>query len=82
MERVDIPDDYICFEIGYCCHPDFSLTHIQLEKSTKLILSNFQEEYQTFIHDNLGKNNTKLVCLYFVSRPKKNASRTDITDDD
>ena len=43
MERAGIPDDYNCFEIGYCSHPTFPYAHIQLEKATKLILSYFQE---------------------------------------
>ena len=31
MDRVDIPDDYIFFEMGYCGHPAFPYAHIQLE---------------------------------------------------
>ena len=29
MERIDIPDDYIFFEIGYCGHPNFLYACIQ-----------------------------------------------------
>ena len=43
MERVDLPDDYNCFEIGYCGHPAFPYTHIQLEQETKLIFSHLQK---------------------------------------
>ena len=43
IERADLPDDYNFFEIVYCDHPDFPYAYIQLEKSTKLILSHFQE---------------------------------------
>ena len=43
MDRADLPDDYNYFEIGYCGHPTFTYAHIQLEQSTKLILSHFQE---------------------------------------
>ena len=42
MERVDLPDDSNFFEIGYCCHIAFPYAHIQLEPSTKLILSHSQ----------------------------------------
>ena len=44
MERADIPNDYNCFEIVNCGHPDFPYAHIELEQATKLILSHFQEE--------------------------------------
>ena len=30
MERADLPDDYNYFEMGYCGHPDFPYSHIQL----------------------------------------------------
>ena len=66
MERADLPDDYICFEIGYCAHPTFPYAHIQLKQATKLILPHFQEEYHPLIHDTLNNKNTQLVCLYFV----------------
>ena len=38
MKRVDLPDDYNYFEIGYCGQPAFHYAHNQLEKATKLIL--------------------------------------------
>ena len=69
----------IFFLIGYCGHPAFPYAHIQLEKSTKLIPSHFQEEYHTFIHNTLNNKKTQLVCLYYFYKPRKNASRTDIT---
>ena len=42
MNCVDLPDDYICSEIGYCGHLAFPYAHIQLYQATKLIPSNFQ----------------------------------------
>ena len=72
----------ICFEIGYCGHPAFPYALIHLQQATKLIPEHFQEEDHTLIYDTLNKNRTQLVWLYFVYRPKKNASRTDITNDD
>ena len=78
----DLPDYYIYFEIRYCGHPAFPYAHIQLEQATKLILSHFQEEYHLFVYDNLNNKDTQLVCLYFVYRPKKNVSITDLTNDD
>ena len=50
IERANLPDDYNCFEIGYCGHPVFPYAHIQLEQATKLILLHFQEEDHSFIH--------------------------------
>ena len=82
MERVDLTDDYICFEIGYCGNPISPYAHIQLEKSTKLILSHFQEEDYLLIYDNLDNKNIQLVCLYISYRPKKHVSRMDITNGD
>ena len=49
MERIDLPDEYNFFEIGYCGHPDFPYAHIQLEQATKWILSHFQEEDHPYI---------------------------------
>ena len=69
-------------EIGYCGHPAFPYACIQLEKATKLIPSYFQEKYHPYIYGTLGNKKTQLVCLYFVYRPKKNAYRTDIMDND
>ena len=43
MDCSDFTSDYNFYEIGYCGHPKFSYTHIQLEKATNLILSDFQE---------------------------------------
>ena len=31
MEQYDLPDDYNCFEMGYCGHPDFPYAHIHLK---------------------------------------------------
>ena len=43
MDRTDYLVDYICFEIGYCGHPNFPYANIQLEQATNLILSHFKE---------------------------------------
>ena len=53
-----------------------------MSKANKLILSYFWEEYHQLIYDTLNNKKTQLVCLYFVYRPKKYTSRTDITNDD
>ena len=66
MERVDLPDDYICFEIEYCGHPNLPYAQIQTEQVTKLIISHFQEEDHPLIYDTPGNKKTKLVCLYFI----------------
>ena len=55
MDRTDYPVDYNCFEIGYCGHPNFPYTNIQFEQSSDLILSHFQKEDHSFIHDTLKK---------------------------
>ena len=82
MDCTYYPVDYNFFEIGYCGHPNFPYANIQFKKATNLILSHFQEEYHPLIHDTLKNKNTQLVSLYFVYIPKKNASRTEITNDD
>ena len=71
----DIPDDYNCFDLGYCGHFTFPFAHIQLEQATKLISSHFQEEDHSSIHDILKYKKISLITLYFVYRPNKNASR-------
>ena len=82
MERDDIPDYYNCFEIGYCGHHSFPYAHIQLEQYNKLLTLNFQEEHHSCIYDTFNCKKTQLVCLYIIYRPKKNASRTDLTNND
>ena len=37
MERADIPDDYLLFEIVFCGQPIFPSAQIQLEPATKLL---------------------------------------------
>ena len=37
MERANLPDDFNCFEFGYCGNPAFPYAHIQLDQATKLI---------------------------------------------
>ena len=82
MVCTNLPDYCNFFGIEYCAHPAFPYAHIQLEQSTKAILSHFQEEDHPFIHDTLNNKNTQLVFLYFYYRPKKKAFRTDPTSDD
>ena len=82
MGRTDYPVDCNFFEIGYCGHLNFPYANIQLKKVTNLILSHFQEEYYPFIHGTLKNKNTQFFSLYFVYRPKKNASIMDITNYD
>ena len=82
MGHTDYSVDYKCSEIGYCGHPNLPYTNIQFEKASDLILSHFQEEYHSLINDTLKNKKTQLVSLYFVYKPKKNASRTDITNYD
>ena len=82
MDCTDYPVDYIFFEIGYCGHPNFSYTNIQFEQTSDLILLHFQKEDHSFIRDTLKNNNTQLVYLYYVYKPKKNAPSTDITNYD
>ena len=43
MDRTDYPVNLNKIEIGYCGHPNFPYTNIQLEQSSDLILSHFQE---------------------------------------
>ena len=69
-------------EIGYCDHPNFPYANIKFKQATNLILSHFQEEDHQFINDKPKNKNTQWVSLYSVYRPKKNASRTDIINDD
>ena len=82
MDCNDYPVDHICFEIGYCGHPNLPYANIQFKQATNSIPSHFQEEDHQFIHDTLKNKKTQLVSLYIFYRPKKNASRTDITNDD
>ena len=43
MDRTDYPVDYNFLEIGYCGHPTYPHTSIQLEQDSDLILSYFQK---------------------------------------
>ena len=70
------------FSIGYCGHPNFPYANIRFNQAINLILSYFQEEDHSFINDKLINKKTQLVSLYYVYKPKKNASITDITNDD
>ena len=70
------------FEIGYCGHPNFPYKNIQPEQASDWILSHFQKEDHSLIHDKLKNKKTQLVYLYYVYKPKKNKSITDITNYD
>ena len=70
MDCADLPDDYIFFEIGYCGNPDFPYAHIQLEQSTKLIFSHFQEEDHSFIHDTHTKRHNWFTSIWSTDRRK------------
>ena len=70
IEHVDLPDDYNCFEIGYCGHPAFPYAHMQLEQSPKLIISHFHEVDHSYIYDTLD-NKKKNNFGYIFYRPKK-----------
>ena len=67
MKRADLPNDSNFFEIGYCGHPAFPYTHIQIEKVTKLIHSKFQEEDHTFIYDTLQKKRQNWFAYIFFT---------------
>ena len=82
MGHTDYPINKNFSEIGYCGHSNLPYTNIKLKQATNLILSHFQEEYHSLINDKLKNEKTQLVSLYFVYKPKKNASRTNITNDD
>ena len=58
------------FKVGYCGHPNFPYTNIQLEQASDLILSHFQKEDHSFIIDTLRNKKTQLVYLYYVYKPK------------
>ena len=67
MDCTDYPVDYNFFEIGYCGHPNFPYTNIQLEQASDIILSHFQEEDHPFNNDTLrNKRDTiglLILCL-------------------
>ena len=63
MDRTGYPVNYNIFEIGYCGHPNFPYTNIQLKQSSDLILSHFQEEDHLLINDTLRNKKTQLVSL-------------------
>ena len=43
MDRTDYPVDYKSFDIGYCGHPNFPYTNIQLKQASDLILLHFHQ---------------------------------------
>ena len=81
-DRTDYPVDYNYFEMGYCGPPNFSYTNIQLKQASDFLPSHFQKEDNSFINNKLKNKRTQLVYLYYVYKPNKNASITDITNSD
>ena len=82
IERADIPDDYNCFEIGYCGHPALPYAHIQLEQSSKLIISHLRKmTIHSFMISSATKIHNWFAYIYFY-RPNKNAYITDLTNND
>ena len=53
MDSTGYPDDHNFFELGYCVHTQFPHSKIFLDQASALILSQFQEEYHTFIRKSL-----------------------------
>ena len=53
-----------------------------LNQASDLILSHFKEEDHFFIKDTLRNKKIQLVLLYYVYKPKTNASRTKNMNDD
>ena len=82
MDCTDYPDKYNFFELGYCGHPNYPHTKIFLVQASDLILSHFKEADHFFIKDTLRNKKIQLVSLYYVYKPKTNASRTKNTNDD
>ena len=80
MYCTDYRADYNFFEIRYCGHPNFPYKKISLYQASDLILSHFQKKEHSSIHDTLKNKKTQLVYFYYVYKPKKNASRTDIVN--
>ena len=70
------------FELGYCGHPQYPYSNIFPNQASDLIISYFKEEYYSFIKDALRNEKIQLVLLYYVYKPKTNASRTKNTNDD
>ena len=82
MDSTGYPDDHNLFEVGYCGHTKFLYSNIFLDQATDLILSQFQKEDHPFIIKALGDDNSHLVALYSVYKPKIDTPRTRNTDDD
>ena len=82
IDCTEYPVDYNFFETGYCGHPNFPNTNIQLKQASDLLLSDFQEENHSFINDKLRNKKTKFVYFYYIYKYKKNASRIDIMNYD
>ena len=71
MDCTDYPMDYNKKKKGYCGHPNFPYTNIQLKQAIDLILSRFQYEDHSFIIDTLRNKKTQLFSLYYVYKPNK-----------
>ena len=82
MDFADYPENYNFFELGYCGHPQYPYSKMFLDQASDLILSYFKKEDHSFIKDALRNEKIQLVLLYYVYKPKTNASRTKNTNDD
>ena len=76
------PDNYNYFELGYCGHPQFPYSKVFLDQASDLKPSHFQDEDHPFISEALRDENIQLVLLYYVYKPKTDASRTKNTNED
>ena len=75
MVCTDYPVDYNCFEIGYCGHPYPPYANVQFKKSTNSILSHFQEEDHSFIHDIQKKIHNLFPYILFTDPRKTHPER-------
>ena len=64
-QQLEYAMDYNCVEIGYCGHPTFPYTNIQLNKTSDLIITHLQKEENLFIHGTL-KNKKKNWFTYII----------------
>ena len=64
MDSAGYPDEYICFELGYCGHPQYPYSNIFIDQVSDLILLHFKEEHHSFISEALRDESIQLVLLY------------------
>ena len=82
MDSTGYPDGHKFFELGYCGHTQYPHSKIFLDQARALILSQFQEEYHTFIIKSVQDEHIHVVSLYYVYKPKTDTPRTKNTVDD